>query len=561
MDIQVPKDKGTAFQVWCADLLKRGYRSIDTDIDDAVLTTRDLQIDVFLEDSVSEQMILAQCKSGTIGKPAKSIPDTDIGAFITRHEHLTNPAWVKEHGSQRAFDLLSDYGRHMANGWSAIYYYMTMNEEADSRLTDMIAHQNDKYKDDGVSVRCELLDRSRLREFWIRAASVEGEVGVPINSLPLPVGRYLVMDDPYPTVVAVVKANWLRDIYKRTGVRERLFALNIRDWLGKRNQINKQIGKTANEEPEHFFYYNNGVSAVCTKLKVDKEKNLLSVENFQIINGAQTVGAIVDALPHEDTLVLLRITESSSSKSQKKTINDNIIKYNNTQNVVKVSDFCANDPIQKWLESEFAKQKTRPHIPMITYQRRRGGIVKSKGRQTLRLEDLGKIRYAFEIEPTLVINSPKDLFTSKSSHSEGAYEKGFGVVNTLEPQWPEVVFHRSLLAIAFYLAIDARIKVIKKEDDSLAFLNQLKFHFLALAGAVCREYDDKHIHTLVNQEKAFAAEFDRFWRAALYLVKKEWRRNNNKENDPMTLRTFARNRKVWDQMKEDYIEYLFTQVP
>ena len=231
MDIQVPKDKGTAFQVWCGELLKRGYRGIDTDIDDAVLTTGDLLIDVFLEDSVSEQMILAQCKSGSGGKPAKPMPDTDIGAFITRHKYLMDPTWVKQHGSPRAFQLLSDYGRHITNGWSATYYYMTMNEAGD-RIRDMVARQNEEYKNDGVSVTCELLDRSRLREFWIRAASVEGEVGVPINSLPLPAGRYFLMNDPYPTVVAVVKANWLRDIYKRAGVRERIFALNIRDWLG-----------------------------------------------------------------------------------------------------------------------------------------------------------------------------------------------------------------------------------------------------------------------------------------------------------------------------------------
>ena len=258
--------------------------------------------------------------------------------------------------------------------------------------------------------------------------------------------------------------------------------------------------------------------------------------------------------------MLLRITESSHSKSEKKTINDNIIKYNNTQNVVKVSDFCANDPIQKWLETEFGKQKARPHLPLVTYQRRRGGVVKSKGRQTLRLEDLGKIRYAFEFEPTLVINSPKDLFTSKSAVSEGAYEKGFGVANTLEPQWTDVVFHRSLLAYAFYLAIDKRIRTIKKEDDALAYLNQLKFHILALAGEVCRGYEDRHIHTLVNQDKAFATEFDRLWRAAIYVVKQEWKRNE-REKDPMTLRTFARNREAWEHMRENFVDYLSSQTP
>jgi hypothetical protein len=51
--------------------------------------------------------------------------------------------------------------------------------------------------------------------------------------------------------------------------------------------------------------------------------------------------------------VLLRITEGESVKTEKG-FNADVIRFNNTQNIIKSSDFRSNDPIQLWLEKRSA---------------------------------------------------------------------------------------------------------------------------------------------------------------------------------------------------------------
>ena len=71
----------------------------------------------------------------------------------------------------------------------------------------------------------------------------------------------------------------------------------------------------------------------------------LECEQFSVINGAQTVRSLMKAhklSPREagDAKVLLRVT-TVTLKEKDAVFLDNITKYNNTQNTVRVSDFGA----------------------------------------------------------------------------------------------------------------------------------------------------------------------------------------------------------------------------
>ena len=80
-------------------------------------------------------------------------------------------------------------------------------------------------------------------------------------TLNLQSGHFTALDAPFRTLVGVIKANELVDLYNRAGVGNTLFHLNIRP-LGSR-RANPRIVETAlsDDEAAHFFYYNNGVSA------------------------------------------------------------------------------------------------------------------------------------------------------------------------------------------------------------------------------------------------------------------------------------------------------------
>ena len=123
--------------------------------------------------------------------------------------------------------------------------------------------------------------------------------------------------------------------------------------------------------------------------------NRLIAENFQIINGAQTVTSLSRVEPSSDVEVLFRLTKTLDVKTEKG-INEKIIRFNNSQNAIKLSDFRSNDLIQVFLERNLISKRTQGPLPKLSYVRKRGSA--RRGRDTgasVRLEELAKIRYAF----------------------------------------------------------------------------------------------------------------------------------------------------------------------
>ena len=109
-----------------------------------------------------------------------------------------------------------------------------------------------------------------------------------------------------------------------------LFSGNPRNYLGagkRKNKINLGIMDTVQEQPENFWAYNNGLTALVNDYEIDDD-NITKVHGITIINGAQSTGAIgaVESLK-EDFLVPIRFIVCSDPK-----IIEEIINNNNKQN-------------------------------------------------------------------------------------------------------------------------------------------------------------------------------------------------------------------------------------
>jgi hypothetical protein len=290
------------------------------------------------------------------------------------------------------------------------------------------------------------------------------------------------MERPRKTLVATIKANSLVNLYKKE--KERMFAYNIRSFLGRKG-INKEIIQTATQHPEDFFYFNNGVSAICTHFEFDEDTQTLVADNFQVINGAQTIGALKQAQDlSSEVEVLIRVIEGSSVKSEKG-FNADVIKYNNTQNVVKSSDFRANDSIQVWLEKQFRDMKPRGAVHRkIEYVRKRT-FRRPHHVDVVRLEDLAKLRFTWIDEPTRATADPKSLWAFKADG--GMYEVAFGLDGDIVDAWPQHDFDEAVLAILGYRYIEERIAEWIKPDRKRIWLKRLRFLALRLLKEYCQE--------------------------------------------------------------------------
>lgn len=183
---------------------------------------------------------------------------------------------------------------------------------------------------------------------------------------------------------------------------------------------------------------------------------------MQIINGAQTAGSLaaVGTLDPKREVVL-RITEGVSVKTEKG-FNANIILFNNTQNVVRSSDFRANDSIQLWVEDRFGKTKSRGALAEpIRYVRKRTHR-RVRGASAVKFEDLAKIRFAFYVEPTRCIADPRSLWTLKEDG--GFYEIAFGVNGVLQDYWTDEQFDETVFAVIAFFWIQDKIAAHIKQD-------------------------------------------------------------------------------------------------
>ncbi|MCX8166845.1 MAG: AIPR family protein [Candidatus Micrarchaeota archaeon] len=217
--------------------------------------------------------------------------------------------------------------------------------------------------------------------------------------------------------IVTCRANELVKIYRKVG--DKLFAKNVRSWLGEKTKVNKEIKKTLHTKQLRFWYYNNGITMLCDKTELDKENNKLIIENPQIINGLQTTKALSDFLnTHEcNAYVLLKIICVGNSNRDDKFI-DEIIHANNFQNNIKSYDLKSNDVVQLYLKRIFSQMK-------INYVTKRGLNTVNNSIDyfhTIQMIELAQILTSIERDPAILKQGKEKLFERTNYDRIFSYE-------------------------------------------------------------------------------------------------------------------------------------------
>lgn len=157
-----------------------------------------------------------------------------------------------------------------------------------------------------------------------------------------------ISENSYNSAILIIESEQIAKYCRGTENKTRLFDFNIRNYLGE-SKKNKNILDTAKNEPEKFFLFNNGLSAVCEKMAVDHKGSSIKADRFSVINGAQTARTLAKLKESGDFIqpkVMLRITEIPNHKDRNDFLR-RVVRFNNTQNEIKTSDFRSNDLIQR----------------------------------------------------------------------------------------------------------------------------------------------------------------------------------------------------------------------
>ncbi|SCK15446.1 AIPR family protein [Streptomyces sp. WMMB 322] len=172
-------------------------------------------------------------------------------------------------------------------------------------------------------------------------------------------GNWGTISEPYEAYYGVVSAADIAGWYERFG--DRLFSQNIRKALGNTG-VNESVAQTLLKDPQHFWYFNNGVTALCESVKktprgaATRTFGDFALTGVSIVNGAQTVASINQAAHRGDNgldqaLVWVRFINLEGCPEGFAT---DVTRATNTQNTVETRDFVALDPEQDRLRTELA---------------------------------------------------------------------------------------------------------------------------------------------------------------------------------------------------------------
>ena len=153
--------------------------------------------------------------------------------------------------------------------------------------------------------------------------------------------------------------------------RNRLFSQNLRLYY-QSSSVNDALRRTLGEDPENFWYFNNGVTIIADRVvkglagaPAHKFANF-TCEGASVVNGAQTVGTIgnaSDAIPartasggEAPAWVQVRLISLENCPPD---FGRRITRAANLQNAVGTREFAAMDPLQHRIAVEFALDKRR----------------------------------------------------------------------------------------------------------------------------------------------------------------------------------------------------------
>lgn len=332
--------RSRAFAAWFA--INFFYQDEDEALEAAAADGgNDQGIDLAFADENTEEIVVIQahCPENFTKKTPKSKWD----ALISSIPFVKEPVRLKKAGRPDLAEALGSLKESYPD-YPISAGLITLGLKSQEIEESVKAHQEDTKN---LDVNYFYFSQEEIISRYRTLVSTER--GIPEDVLNFSGGYIEDQGDYGRAWVGSVNAQELQRLYKNHS--NDLFAGNIRLFLGARKGgINEQIIKTAKETPGSFWALNNGITFVAdTVLPVTDNKgaNSLKLTRFSIVNGCQTTSSLVQAKASAKAKVLARVIASKAS------IRNDIVRYNNSQNAVRIWSVRAADDLQQTLRAEF----------------------------------------------------------------------------------------------------------------------------------------------------------------------------------------------------------------
>ena len=148
--------------------------------------------------------------------------------------------------------------------------------------------------DAGEGITDQLVQFDRMNQGKIHSSLALSAGNLPIN-FEVGLSQWGKVNEPHGAFYGMVAGEEVAKWWSDNG--RRLFDKNLRQVLGK-TDVNDEIKSTLNNYSDKFWYYNNGITIVASKIEksmvggTTRDIGSFKLTGASIVNGAQTVSTI-----------------------------------------------------------------------------------------------------------------------------------------------------------------------------------------------------------------------------------------------------------------------------
>ena len=331
---------------------------------------------------------------------------------------IKNLSQLQNDANEKLKVKINEIATALDDDYEICFELITTSELTDAAKKDLEAFQKTLAESETLSANLVLVDNETLQSRYDFALNKSRPY---INhEFTVENGKYMEMQ--IGATRAVIAAIPLKGCIKIPGIKDgTLFRKNVRQSLGTGNKVNKGIARTLRNNPEEFFFLHNGITAICSSIKINN--GTMSVRELNVVNGCQSLSTIFSCSESvrnvSDAYVMFRFYEISDPERA-----DDISTSTNSQSAVKARDLRSNDKYVLQLKKAYEQFYTDGYF--VTKRGEQADPVKYNTAHTADLTALGKQLIAWHSQrPTISYSESRifDKYFDQLFHREYSPEK------------------------------------------------------------------------------------------------------------------------------------------
>ena len=406
-----PND-GQRFVAWYL----RNIHNLDTIETKSCITdgAGDKQIDAVYIDNQSMTIYIIQGKF----YKGQAIDAEPLREVLSSWMQINNLSQLQEAANEKLKVKINEIATALDDDYEICFELITTSDLTPSAKRDLETFQKTISENDMLSANLVLVDHETLITRYDEALNRNRPY---INyEFSVESGKYMEMQ--IGATRAVIAAISLRECINIPGIKEgTLFRKNVRQSLGTGNKVNKGIARTLRKNPEEFFFLHNGITAICSSIKIND--GIMSVRELNVVNGCQSLNTIFSCSESvrnaTDAYVMFRFYEISDTDR-----GDAISTSTNSQSTVKARDLRSNDKYVLTMKKAYEQQYTDGYF--ITKRGETADEVRYNTTHIVDLSLLGRQLIAWHSQrPTISYSESKifDKYFDQLFHREYSPEK------------------------------------------------------------------------------------------------------------------------------------------